>query len=179
LAACQSGHCFLGEIFPFFGLAQPGPARFGMQYRLLPADRAKRAVVPDVLCRRRPRRCFHDRFTPLRRITIADNWQRFLLGRDFVPAAFVSQQQLLRTRLFRTVLSAGGAVSRTVLLSWSSGLPCRKTPDWFHFSEIRTGRNEAPLASFCSHGAVFSQHFVRQRGPACGCLCRNKPGLGA
>jgi len=98
LTAATARQRGFSEIFPFFGLAQPGPTRFGMQYRLLPADRAERAVVPDVLRRRRPLQCFHDCLTPRRRHRCGNS--ALLFSRDFVPAARVSQQQLFKNAMF-------------------------------------------------------------------------------
>jgi hypothetical protein len=138
-AGRQSGRRRFGKVFPLFGLAQPGPARFGVQYRLLPADRAKRAVVPDVLRRRRPLQCFHDCLTPLRRHRCGNS--ALLFGRDFVPAARVSQQQLLRARPF----ARGNVLEQTALLSLCSVVRVGRRNDEPVYPDIpaTTGKNES------------------------------------
>jgi hypothetical protein len=94
----------LGEVFPFLGLAQPGPTRFGVQRRLLSADRAQRTIVPDFLRRSRPYGSCHDGLTPstrrlCRRLLILDGqlpWMVRILRR----VCAIGQYHLSSRRLF-------------------------------------------------------------------------------
>lgn len=64
MADVSGGHRRFGDVFPFLGLAQPGPACFRMQRRLLPADGSQRAIVPDVLRFISPHGSCHDVLLP-------------------------------------------------------------------------------------------------------------------
>jgi len=78
--ARRGGPGCLGEVFPFLGLAQPGPTRFGVQRRLLSADRAQRTIVPDFLRRSRPYGSCHDGLTPS---TTPSSASSFFDGQEF------------------------------------------------------------------------------------------------
>jgi hypothetical protein len=140
-----------------------------MQYRLLPADRAERAVVPDVLRRRRPLQCSHDCLTPVRRDRCGNS--ALLFGRDFVPAARVSQQQLFKNATFsRAERRAPG--NQTALLSLSSVVPHNGKNDDESVHPDMPPANPARLAIPRYGTSADPPRHHRLRSTLCACIER-------